>query len=423
MFFALPVVLLGLAWTCNARAMDAEAIAASCGPAVVTVVGVRPDTGGTVQGSGCSIGQRWVLTTAHQIDGVSDLVAHFQNGSEQALSVVGVDAEQEVALLQLAEEAPGVALGDVDSLAPGAPLVAITAPMQLDFSVTEGVVSHTNRAYRGARALQTTLPASAGSSGGPVFDRNGALVGIVLGKLRDVSGATIVIPINNAYPLLQAQGIAVNPAVAPDEETAVVPAADLRPDEREALETYNAGVQSTTPESKIDSYRRATELLPAFFEAWFNLGAAYAATGQHEPALRAYEQAASLRPSEAATWRNLGHSLLALDRAEEATLPLAKAVTLRPEDPSTLNDCGESLRRAGRYDEAEEAFKRALAVDLNYAAAWYNLALVHAQQGQDEQAAQCLQRYVMASPGATDIAQINEWIALLEGDRKEDTVE
>ena len=242
MLRALPGALVCAVWICSADALDAEAIAAANGPAVVTVVGIRPETGAQVQGSGCSLGQRWVLTTAHQIEGISDLVARFQDGAEQPLSIVAVDAEQEVALLQLPEEAPGVSIGDADSLAPGAPLVAIAAPMQLDFSVTQGVVASTSRSYRGAKALQTTLTASEGSSGGPVFDRNGALVGIVLGKLQDVAGATIVIPINNAYPLLQAHGIALQPVSAPEEEAAVVPAASRVAAVR--LKTFAAALSS-----------------------------------------------------------------------------------------------------------------------------------------------------------------------------------
>ena len=70
-----------------------------------------------------------------------------------------------------------------------------------------GVVSSTSRTYRGYPVLQVEMNASPGSSGGPVFDESGALVGVVVGKLQDQPWFTVVNPIFNAAALLSKHGI------------------------------------------------------------------------------------------------------------------------------------------------------------------------------------------------------------------------
>lgn len=404
---AWALALGGLA-AAGAWGIDAGAIAASNGPGVVAILGHRADTGATVQGSGCAVGLGHVLTTAHQVDGMADLVARFQDGSEQPLSVVAVDPVQGAALLRLPGDGPDVALGDARGLMPGTPLVALAGPETCGSPVIEGAIPGMELLSLWSEpVLLTTLPACEGASGGPVFDAEGLLVGVVLGAQEGAAGPMSVIPINNLYPLLQGRGLSLRHPLR----------------SRDALLAYNEGIRSVAVEEKIAAYRRATRLMPEFYEAWFSLGEACAASRQHDAAVEAYTRAANLRPGETAAWRSLGHILLSLGRFDEAAASLERAAALEPGDSPTLNDWGESLRRAKRFDEAEGALRRALAADPDLARAWYNLALVHAQQGRDELAAQCLRRYLEASPEAADTAEIHEWLASLAVGAGESAVE
>ncbi|MCC6145704.1 MAG: tetratricopeptide repeat protein [Candidatus Hydrogenedentes bacterium] len=394
---------------------DFEAIVIHNEPAVVVIVGQRSSNGNEVQSSGCCIDTRgYVLTTAHQIDGVGQLTGRLQGGLECALEVVEVDAGLEIALLKSDRPLPhAVPLGDALLLKSAAPLISIAAPRNLEFSTVTGVVSNTDRTYKGYPVIQADLNASPGSSGGPVFDGQGALVGLIIGKLREEDWITIVNPINNAFAVLDKYGLRSGAAPA-QEEWELTPVAGLDERTLRALLAYNEGVTSQAPEKKAQHYQTAVQLLPAFFEGWFNLGVTYGRQGDLAQAEKAYGKARELRPDSIAVLRNLGRLYLRAGRLEDAERAFASARELDPGEAQSYNDLGEVLRRMKRVSEAETAFAEAIKLDGSYAPARYNLALLYAGNGNRQQAVAEFQKYLELAPGAPEAAQVQAWIVQLE---------
>ncbi len=398
--------------------LDTERIAAANEPSVAVLLGVKTDTQAPVQSSGCFVdASGLLLTTSHQVRGVERLRVRLADNREADASVLASDPSTEMALVKCAVPAPATArIGDAERLRAGAPLVAISAPEGLSLSVVNGIVSNLNRTYGGYRVIQTNLPASPGSSGGGVFDRNGALVGLVVSKLVERDWVTFVNPINNAYALLKRHGIHVQSVFAPlnDEDALeIIPADNLSDRERRAIEAYNAGVGSTSPMEKVGAYATAVKLLPSFYEAWFNLGVAYAATGNPPSAVEAYRRAVALRPDAIEPQRNLGRVLLAQSDLDAAAACFQRAVELAPDDAASYNDVGEAQRRSGNLDAAAESFGKALALRPEYPAAQYNLALTWASLGQNEKAAEAFEAYLGHNPGAEDALAVRGWIGRL----------
>jgi len=351
------------------------------------------------------------------VTGVDQLQARLVDGRESALSVVATDPARELALLK-AELAPGrvAVLGDARTLTSGAPLVSISAPVSLDFTTVNGIVSNTNRTYKGYPVIQTNLPASPGSSGGPVFDQNGALVAVVIGKIEGEDWITVVNPVNNAFELLRAHGVAVTetPAVPQSEaEEPIIPAENISALELEAVRIYNRGVGASNPIEKAAEYRAAVGLLPSFYEAWFNLAVALSAVNDTGAAADAYRHAAELRPRDVAVFRNLGRVLLKQQRFQEAVATFERAAVLVPDQATIQNDLGEAYRQAGQFDKAEQAFLKALALDAQYALARYNLGLTYAAQGRNSEAVACFGEYLRLAPNAADAADVQALIERL----------
>jgi len=405
----------------GAEALDTEHIVQQNEQAVVVILGTKTGSSAPVQSSGCYVDSSGlILTTAHQVRHVDGLRAKCLDGAERSLSVVALDNAREIALLRTDRPPRQVArIGDAQLLRSGSPLVAIATPQNLDFSTVAGIVSNTNRTYRGYHVLQTNLAASPGSSGGPVFDERGMLIGVIIGKLRDQEWVTVVNPINNAYRLLREHGVPVPEArdTEPDEVgEEIIPAAGATRLEVEAIRAYNRGVGATTTAEKIEEYRCAVKLIPGFFEAWFNLAVAYGASGDLVEAVAAYREAEKLRPDSAEVQRNLGRVLLKQKAFQAALACFERALACGP-TASSHNDVGEAHRQMNESEKAEQSFLSALQLDPQYAAARFNLALTYAAEGRADKAIESFQQYLALAPNAPDAEDVQAMIRRLQQDQ------
>jgi len=134
-------------------------------------------------GSGVVIAENRVLTNAHNLRGDAVEIT-FADGRTAEASVLGADVDGDLAVLEVATEgAPPLELG-ADAPGVGAPVVALGNPNGHGPRVTLGFVSGTGRSFRGPRgrrvagAVEHTAPLMPGSSGGPIVDLGGRLLGI-----------------------------------------------------------------------------------------------------------------------------------------------------------------------------------------------------------------------------------------------------
>ena len=418
------VVALGCCGPIMAQSgLDSEAIVRQNEAAVVVITGKRIDTGASVQGSGCCIHpEGYVIATAHQVNGVDHFAGKLNNGKSVGLRLIEMNAPGEWALLKADSPLPAVTLGDAQRLHSGAPLLAIAAPKNLEFTTVVGIVSNTSRTWRGFPVIQTNLPADHGSSGGPVFDRHGALIGLIILSLGEADWVSAVNPINNVFPLLKKHRLLAAPsAAAPQaaEEYELIPAQGITTKELRAIEAYNDGVYSTTPAEKRDAYQLAVTLLPDFFEAWFNLGVAESTLGNASQAIAAYQRALALRAKNLPALRNLGRVYMHTQAYKQASEVFGQAAQLAPEAPQSHNDLGEALRQQGDPKAAQAAFEQALQRDPAYAPAHFNLGLCLNKTGRYAEAIKHFERYLAAAPKAPDAGQVRDWISALQQQIKE----
>ncbi len=155
---------------------------------------------GTSSGSGVIVDPNGVIATAaHVVAGAR--AARVRFGSGDVLKVEGLidaDPDLDFALIRVAGfQLPAATLGNSDSLVLGQRLLAIGAPIGLEATVTDGLLSAV-RNDGNRRLLQISIPVSHGSSGGPVFDEQGRVVGLVVSGIRpDVAeNLNFALPIN-----------------------------------------------------------------------------------------------------------------------------------------------------------------------------------------------------------------------------------
>jgi hypothetical protein len=171
-------------------------------PAVVQILVQRPS--GHSQGSGFIVDPNGtILTNYHVIEGAVEAAVRLPSGEVFGqVEVLAEDARRDIAVIRIAGfDLPATVLGNSDSLRIGATVVAIGSPLGLENSVSTGVLSG-RRQQEGFSLLQITAPVSPGSSGGPLFNEAGLVVGITVSQLRDGQNLNFAVPINYARGLL-----------------------------------------------------------------------------------------------------------------------------------------------------------------------------------------------------------------------------
>lgn len=145
---------------------------------------LQDEGGKTSLGSGFLIDSKgYIMTNNHVIDGADEIIVRLSDERQFTAQVVGVDKMTDLALIKIEDAKPlsFVKLGDSDALRVGDWILAIGNPFGLGGSVTAGIVSAKSRDIDAGsydNFIQTDASINQGSSGGPMFNLQGEVVGI-----------------------------------------------------------------------------------------------------------------------------------------------------------------------------------------------------------------------------------------------------
>jgi S1-C subfamily serine protease len=178
---------------------DIEAVYARANPSVVYIV-VSAGNGfnsSQASGSGFVYDQNgMIVTNDHVVQGADQIEVIFADGSHQAANLVGADAANDLAVLQVSSlpaSAVPLALAPDDSLQVGEFVTAIGSPFGEQNSMSFGIVSGLDRTMQSSSTgrngrsslgsaldnlIQTDAPINPGNSGGPLLNLDGQVVGV-----------------------------------------------------------------------------------------------------------------------------------------------------------------------------------------------------------------------------------------------------
>jgi S1-C subfamily serine protease len=184
--------------------------------------------------------QGHIITNAHVVHGTDAVDVTFADGLIREATVIGEDLNSDLAVLQVELPAGSAAipLGSMDKLAVGQTVVAIGNPFGLEGTLTRGIISALGRTipaltiFSIPQAIQTDAAINPGSSGGPLLNLNGEVIGVnaqieTTGTSPSNQGVGFAIPVSIIqrviptlietgkydWPWLGVSGYTVNPSL------------------------------------------------------------------------------------------------------------------------------------------------------------------------------------------------------------------
>jgi S1-C subfamily serine protease len=224
------------------RKKDIPAIAKDVRGAVVSIIMSGKDGSPIAQGSGFLISKDGrILTNYHVIESGSSAIVKLPDGAFFAVDgLLAFDEARDVAIIKAhGEDFRTLTLGNSDQLQVGEEVVAIGNPLSLESTVSNGIISGIRTVEEeGGKFVQVTTPISPGSSGGPLFNMAGEVVGITTLYIKGGENLNFAIPINDAKRLLLSNSSEVQ--ALPNEQ---IPTADPGPSLEATIDFMNRMVE------------------------------------------------------------------------------------------------------------------------------------------------------------------------------------
>ncbi len=397
---------------------------------VATVAAFNVDGEMASIGSGFFIDRDGTLVTNHHVlEDAYRAEIKTADGNRYPISTV-LARSQLLDLIKVRVDIPSSLVTPVD-LSSAEPAIAervvvIGSPMGLDQTVSEGIVSAVRIHPANVNVYQLTAPISQGSSGSPVLNLAGNVIGVVTFQASKGQNLNFAVSIKALEMLPQdAEELSIA------EWTLSRQGRDLRL----AASLCQKGTQLSIRgkyEAALDFYQRATETNPDDPDAWHGLGSCYVGMNQPDEAIEAFHHSITADPENAAS-----HFLLAMfyktqKKYQEAIPVLLKVISIdsqnvqarleladaygklnqikaqiasfreilafKPDHVPTLHLMGTIIRGIGQYDEALDLLQKASALEPENAQIHYDIGVTYHSKNLPKEELQAYTRALRVNP-------------------------
>lgn len=375
-----------------------------------TVVILTYDKEGKIlgQGSGFFISQNGdIITNRHVLKGASR--AEIKTSQGKVFPITNIIAEdKEGDLIRVSLDIPSEIVHPL-SLSTSIPekgekVVVIGSPLGLESSVSDGIISAVRDIPTFGNIIQITAPISHGSSGSPVVNMKGEVIGVATFQLIEGQQLNFAIPSERIARFKAEKRKTFNEWNVGILEDWLASAEGLYnkgltfiwiEDYKNALPYFEKAVKENpnyadayycighcNNELKryteaIEACKQAIRIKPDFAEAYNCLGAAYNNLRRWTEAIEASKQAIRIKPDLAGAHCCLGVAYSGLERYNEAIEASKQAIHIKPDYAEAYCCLGVAYIGIKRYSEAIEAAKQAIRIEPDFAEAHFGLGVAY----------------------------------------------
>ncbi len=340
-----------------------------------------------------------VVTNYHVIGKAKDIKVKAGNKIFDVEGLIFTDKINDLAILKArAKNMPVVKLGVIGEANIGEHVYVIGYPLGLENTISVGLLRGIREIDEKREILQITAPVSPGSSGSPVFNSNGEVIGVATTsehattphKTRNLAFAISVKLIKNKFS---------------SKSVIAIKDSGLEDYINTAMYWNQLGLaygESGKYKEAIKSYKQAIRIDPDFVHAHNNLGAAYYMLGRYQEAIKSHKQALRIDPDYRDAHYNLGIASYELDKYEEAIKSYKHAIRIDPDLAEAHYNLGAAYYMLGRYQEAIKSYKLAIRIDPEDREAHYNLGIAYGETGKHEEAIESYKQAIRIDPDDAD---------------------
>ena len=314
-------------------------------------------------GSGFFIREDLIATNYHVIEGAAQGTAKLV-GKSTKYNIEGVTAlDEQNDLVILKVTAYGVtplSLGKSDIVQIGETVYVAGNPKGLEGTFSDGIISSKRGGYSKER-LQMTAPISPGSSGGPVLNNKGEVVGVSVSVYKALDAQNLNFAIPSRYLKVLITQSSMRKSVQPLEE---------KKQQLISVDTHfkrgNQFYSLALYEKAIVEFDKVLQAKPDFAEAYYNRANAKSYLKRPLAALRDYNEAISLKPDFAEAY--YGRGLVMNDDLEDyyaAKADFDRAIQLKPNFARAYATRGAVKYGLGRRWEGRSDIRTALKLAKN----------------------------------------------------------
>lgn len=291
-------------------------------PAVVTVITYDSSEKEGRQGSGFFIKSDEVITNRHVIRDAKSIRIKTNEGKTYKVSnVVAEDSTCDLAMLKTETVVPEARPLKMAAEYPkeGEKILVIGSAEGFESTVSDGIVSAIRSVAKIGKVIQITAPVSQGSSGSPVVNLKGEVIGVVVGYHESGQNINFAIPSERVVALKPggAKSVASSEGAGPSSvKTMLRDGAELIRDDDYlgALKKFEAALKMDPGnfltlgfigtchlamqdyEKALDAFAKSVKINPEFADGYSGMGVALEGLGQPALALKAYKTAIKLEP-------------------------------------------------------------------------------------------------------------------------------
>jgi len=338
---------------------DANKIFIENNKAVVVIVAYNNEGQAISQGSGFIVREDGaIVTNYHVISNAAVIKIKAENKVLRVEGLLYIDKENDIVILKAeAKGLPIVKLGDIHKSEVGEKVYVISSPQGLKNTISDGILSGIREIASERKILQITAPLSEGSSGGPVFNKRGEVIGIATAIIKEAQNLNFAMPVN-----LIKDGIFVKKIIA-------IKDAEIEDYKKTAEYWFNLGVtysNSGNYAKSIEAFKQAIKIKPFYAYAHLEISSVYYALGMYQESIKAARRYMDMNPDHdhgASVYFILGANYIALGNAKKAIHAFKEGIQIKPGDAEAHYYLGNSYRLLGMYKEAKESYKQSIRID------------------------------------------------------------
>ena len=390
-------------------------------------------------GSGFFISQNGdVITNYHVIQGASSAEIKTSDGKTYPITyIVAEDEQSDIIRLSVDISSKYVDPLSLSATVPevGERILVYGSPLGLEKTVSDGIVSAIREVPGYGKLIQITAPISPGSSGSPVLNMNGEVIGIATFQFIEGQNLNFAVPSERIVRLnlTKEKKTSITEELFEQEEKE-------KKDSAHAYEAYNKALYFIDNEEyekalpyleiaikidilslkenvysyigfcngelgnyikAIDAYKQVIHIDPNNANAYYNLSVTYKNLGLYKDAIEARKQAIRIDPNDAMNYYNLGEYYDHLGLYKDAIEAYKQAIRIDPDRVICAIfhfNLGYAYYQLGFYKDAIEAYKQAICIDPDYAYAHGGLGVTYVRLGLYKNAVEAFKQAIRIDP-------------------------